>query len=135
MSDKIQEVLAWLDERASNSTSFGSHCHAYEVAARKLREAMQDDLERWRCGARRGHIGPEVQDCDWPTCGCDPYANKVIDVLEESAPLVATTELKGAAGAAKKAIDKWLSDGVADELGPAFELLSAALPSRRITQC
>lgn len=37
---KVREVLAWLDERARNSTSFGSHCHAYEVAARKLREAL-----------------------------------------------------------------------------------------------
>lgn len=26
-------------ERAQNSTSYGSHAHAYEVAARKLREA------------------------------------------------------------------------------------------------
>ena len=23
------------------------------------------------------------QDCDWPFCGCDPYATKVLDVLEE----------------------------------------------------
>jgi hypothetical protein len=37
----VSEVLAWLEERAENSTSFGSHCHAYEVAARKLREAME----------------------------------------------------------------------------------------------
>jgi hypothetical protein len=29
-----------LEERAKNSTSYGSHCHAYEVAARKLREAL-----------------------------------------------------------------------------------------------
>jgi hypothetical protein len=43
MSDvekKVKEVLAWLDERAKNSTSYGHHCHAYEVAARKLREAL-----------------------------------------------------------------------------------------------
>jgi hypothetical protein len=44
---KVRDVLAWLDERAKNSTSFGSHCHAYEVAARKLRDALsQDDLDR-----------------------------------------------------------------------------------------
>lgn len=35
-----QATLTWLDDRAKNSTSFGSHCHAYEVAARKLREAL-----------------------------------------------------------------------------------------------
>lgn len=33
-------VLTWLDERARNSRSFGSHADAYEIAARKLREAM-----------------------------------------------------------------------------------------------
>lgn len=38
----VIEVLAWLDERAQNSTSFGSHCHAYELAARKLREAVEN---------------------------------------------------------------------------------------------
>jgi hypothetical protein len=37
--DKIAEFQSWLDERAKNSTSYGSHAHAYEVAARKLREA------------------------------------------------------------------------------------------------
>lgn len=33
-------VLMWLDERGRNSRSFGSHADAYEIAARKLREAM-----------------------------------------------------------------------------------------------
>lgn len=37
-------ILMWLDERAKNSTSFGSHCHAYEVAARKLRDALAGDV-------------------------------------------------------------------------------------------
>jgi hypothetical protein len=38
-TDKLAELQAWLDERGRNSTSYGSHAHAYEVAARKLREA------------------------------------------------------------------------------------------------
>jgi len=33
-------VLSWLDERGRNSRSFGSHADAYEIAARKLREAL-----------------------------------------------------------------------------------------------
>jgi hypothetical protein len=37
----VREVLAWLEERAQNSTSYGHHCHAYEIAARKLREALE----------------------------------------------------------------------------------------------
>ncbi len=45
-SDRIERVkaaLAWMDERAKNSTSFGSHCHAYEVAARHLQIALDAD--------------------------------------------------------------------------------------------
>lgn len=33
-------VLTWLDERGRNSRSFGSHADAYEIAARRLREAL-----------------------------------------------------------------------------------------------
>jgi hypothetical protein len=39
----VPEVLAWLEERAENSTSTGSHCHAYEAAARKLKEALSTE--------------------------------------------------------------------------------------------
>lgn len=39
-SPTIHEVLAWMEERARNSRSYGSHADAYEIAARKLREAM-----------------------------------------------------------------------------------------------
>ena len=38
-TNKLAELQAWLDERGRNSTSYGSHADAYEVAARKLREA------------------------------------------------------------------------------------------------
>jgi hypothetical protein len=27
----------------------------------------------------------DPQDCDWPVCGCDPYADKVIAALDERA--------------------------------------------------
>ena len=37
---RVVGVLMWLDERARNSQSFGSHADAYEIAARKLREAI-----------------------------------------------------------------------------------------------
>lgn len=38
----------------------------------------------WKCAAR-GSVGAnDPQDCDWPVCGCDPYAAKVIAALEES---------------------------------------------------
>lgn len=28
--------------------------------------------------------GNEPADCDWPTCGCDGYAERVIEALQES---------------------------------------------------
>lgn len=37
---RVVAVLQWLDERGRNSRSFGSHADAYEIAARKLREAL-----------------------------------------------------------------------------------------------
>lgn len=36
----IREVLDWMEARSRNSRSYGSHADAYEIAARKLREAM-----------------------------------------------------------------------------------------------
>jgi hypothetical protein len=41
---------------------------------------------RFECEARKSTL-PEPQDCDWPFCGCDPYADKVISSLEESGVL------------------------------------------------
>lgn len=38
----------------------------------------------WKCAAdRSGGGGNDPQDCDWPTCGCDPHANKVIETLQD----------------------------------------------------
>jgi hypothetical protein len=44
-------------------------------------DAMREQ-PRWTCKAKRTADPP--QDCNWPFCGCDPYANKVIDTIEES---------------------------------------------------
>src|SRR5947209_12820951 len=39
----------------------------------------------WQCKARSANTGAnDPQDCDWPVCGCDPHADKVIEALEES---------------------------------------------------
>jgi hypothetical protein len=42
----------------------------------------------WQCGARSSIDPP--QDCDWPLCGCDPYADKVIEALIERGRLQVT---------------------------------------------
>jgi hypothetical protein len=35
-----------------------------------------------KCKARHAS-GPDVQDCDWPHCGCDAHADSVISALDE----------------------------------------------------
>lgn len=42
--------------------------------------------QKAECAARKAGTpnGSYPQDCDWPFCGCDPKANKVIEAIEES---------------------------------------------------
>lgn len=40
--------------------------------------------DRWVCAARQRGVTLDQQDCDWPVCGCDPLANKVLDTIAES---------------------------------------------------
>jgi hypothetical protein len=43
---------------------------------------MSDEAAKgWACKARNQL--PDPQDCDWPYCGCDPQAQRVIDTLIE----------------------------------------------------
>lgn len=51
-----------------------------ELEAKDRAEARSKPA--WECAARRQSL-PETADCNWPTCTCDPYANKVIDALHE----------------------------------------------------
>ena len=60
-----------------------------------LQEAADLEAQRWKCGARQRNIGPEVQDCDWPVCGCDPHASKVLDAIEESGFKIIRDETRG----------------------------------------
>ncbi len=38
--------------------------------------------ETWKCAAQ-GSTYPDFQDCDWPFCGCDENALKVVESLHE----------------------------------------------------
>lgn len=55
-----------------------------DVQARRERR-YEFETKPWKCKARAaGSTGGNYpQDCDWPVCGCDPYADKVIDALED----------------------------------------------------
>jgi hypothetical protein len=77
-----------------------------ELAA--LRPSPPAPEGEFKCGARSGSFEP--QDCDWPYCGCDPKATKVIAALEEqgwarpSAPSV--EEVKGVLEVLTKRIER-----------------------------
>jgi ribosomal protein L37AE/L43A len=49
-------------------------------------EQVRAERREFTCAARKQSL-PEPADCDWPVCGCDPYADKVIAALEESGAL------------------------------------------------
>ena len=46
-------------------------------------------LRPWRCAARHAGTagGNHPQDCNWPFCGCDPAASRVLEAVEESGRL------------------------------------------------
>ena len=73
-----------------NSIPMDEAAENYTKEADELQEA-----QRWKCGARQRNIGPEIQDCDWPVCGCDPYASKVLDAIEESGFKIIRDEARG----------------------------------------
>lgn len=68
-----------------------------EAAANKIRDDraihwpemggsnhVQNWKPRWECKARKSHTAFSPAECNWPFCGCDPYADKVMDALQES---------------------------------------------------
>lgn len=57
---------------------------------------VQDWKPKWECGARKSCL-PEPADCNWPFCGCDPYADKVMDALTESGFKIVKAEPAGLA--------------------------------------
>jgi len=55
------------------------------AAAQSLSSPTQP---QWKCVARNSNMGAgDPPECDWPVCGCDPYADKVIAALQESGVL------------------------------------------------
>jgi hypothetical protein len=48
--------------------------------------------DKWECAARRQGTagGNDPADCDWPVCGCDPHASKVIEAIEDRGVIMAT---------------------------------------------
>jgi flagellar biosynthesis/type III secretory pathway protein FliH len=65
----------------------------HEAAMQKaFNSGFQADRPSFRCCAQRTADPP--QDCDWPTCGCDDYASKVIAALQESVSMTEDRPMK-----------------------------------------
>lgn len=45
--------------------------------------APEIQIAAWSCKVRAAGATDPPQDCDWPHCGCDPHAEKVIAALQE----------------------------------------------------
>ena len=62
----------------------------------------------WKCAARNCNMGDNYPaECDWPTCGCDPYADKVIAALQEREQLPTDEQV---AEAMELCWDDWIAD-------------------------
>jgi hypothetical protein len=92
--EAIARLLARIEDMAEErhmlhgaipSNFWGCTRQPCQAAARFLREQPK----HFSCRARRaGSAGGNLpQDCDWPGCGCDPAATRVLNALEESGRL------------------------------------------------
>jgi hypothetical protein len=83
---------SWREYLVSNGMPAGSEfvagpCHATVLSALKQARAALDGVSAahtrsWECAARKSVL-PEPADCNWPDCGCDDHATKVIASLLE----------------------------------------------------
>lgn len=102
-----------------------------EIEARDKAATPEPANRQVSCMARLAS-GPEPQDCDWPFCGCDPHASRVLDALTESGWFIEATkdiplllsELRKFIAAADEMIAHEQSGG--DGWWRGFEALKAA---------
>lgn len=56
-----------------------------EELAKQVVESLSGTRSQVSCKARTANVGAnDPQDCDWPFCGCDHAADKVLETLQES---------------------------------------------------
>lgn len=69
----MKQVLEFLD--SIEGAGYGGMA-SYEIAKMTIRQTL------WKCMGRKQSL-PEPGECNWPDCGCDPHATKVIESLLE----------------------------------------------------
>jgi hypothetical protein len=82
-----KELMATLAElNWKHAVLAASHEDQKNIALTTILALLAERKElRFSCKARAGNTGSlDPQDCDWPFCGCDEYASKVLETVEES---------------------------------------------------
>ena len=84
--------------------------------------------DSFACKARAGFCDPP-QDCDWPYCGCDEKANRVIERIEEGGGVVV-----GAADLVNLARIAAKEGSIGLQIGPGPEAAVRALAKWRASR-
>ena len=85
---------------------------------RQAARAAAPPNDGFLCAARHGDVGAnDPQDCNWPFCGCDQRADKVIEAIQESG-----FKIVPEAAAPPSRMDFWfhLADKVCQKFGIPF---------------
>lgn len=85
-----------------------------------LRVALYTHPVAWECVAQRQSL-PEPADCDWPVCGCDPHANKVIESLEEQGVLSTHPPAPAVGPDVREALEALVRDCMASDFNEHWE--------------
>jgi hypothetical protein len=86
MSDGKGTILEQLIERNNREIAEAAQpSEAVSPTTYWRNEAEKICVRPWQCKARISNMGAsDPQECNWPFCGCDPTADKVIESLQES---------------------------------------------------
>lgn len=79
---EAEHLVALTERLGVDNAAAAIEASLREIYARGLAHAKSfSNQQQWKCGANKAADPP--QDCDWPLCGCDPHAEKVIAALQE----------------------------------------------------
>ena len=84
----VRHNSAWMDKQPAEDRSSTYPVHTFGelralIGAIEAAEFLLRHAPQWECLGRKQSL-PEPGECDWPVCGCDPHADKVIAALQES---------------------------------------------------
>lgn len=109
-------IREWRDQSGVSAVVFPVSDVAELVA-----EIERLTTPRFTCQARK--TTDPLQDCDWPCCGCDPYADKVIAALEESGKLKSSAVSPTDPTQEQLELNGWRELG--EEIGRVISLMDA----------